>query len=314
MGSVKAIQCCAWFLGMWLLTCPALAQPVDRPSVEQPTIVNPARSPQAQDVQAVFNDLATATVVYLGETHDSAADHAAQLQIIQELHRRNPRLAIGLEMFQRPFQSAIDRYLQGEISELELRQQTQYDRRWGFPWANYAPILRYAKEHQLPVLALNTPAEVSRRVAQKGFDALSQSDRQWIPPESEIRTDSNAINDGYRQFLRPLYDDFHQMEGSSNSFEVFFLAQVLWDETMAEGVANFVRDNPDHQVVVLAGQGHIVYGYGIPSRVARRVQGVQEFGQRLLLLNPSDEMQSETEGAMQSASSGAIADYFWFSP
>ncbi|MDX2217101.1 MAG: ChaN family lipoprotein [Oculatellaceae cyanobacterium bins.114] len=306
MRSLKTIHYCAWFLGFWLLTSPAMAQALNSPNADQPTIVSPARSTQNQDLQAVLDNLATATVVYLGETHDSVADHEAQLQIIQELHQRNPRLAIGMEMFQRPFQPVIDRYLRGEISELELRQQTQYDRRWGFPWRNYSPILRYAKAHQIPVLALNTPAEVSRKIAQKGFDALNESDRQWIPPESEIRTDHTAINDAYRQFLRPLYDDFHQMEGSSNSFEAFFLAQVLWDETMAEGVANFVRDHPEHQVIVLAGQGHIVYGYGIPSRVARRVQGMQGFEQRSLLLNPSDEMQTGT--------GGAIADYFWFSP
>ncbi|MBA2749922.1 MAG: ChaN family lipoprotein, partial [Tatlockia sp.] len=43
------------------------------------------------------------------------------------------------------------------------------------------------------------------------------------------------------------------------------------DETMAEGIAKFIQANPGYQVVVLVGQGHIVYNYGIPSRVARRL-------------------------------------------
>src|SRR4028118_1600443 len=60
-------------------------------------------------------------------------------------------------------------------------------------------------------------------------------------------------------------------QGNSTSFERFFTAQVLWDETMADKIAQFLKANPNYQVVVLAGTGHIIYGYGIPSRVARRL-------------------------------------------
>ena len=42
---------------------------------------------------------------------------------------------------------------------------------------------------------------------------------------------------------------------------------------MAEKAAQFYQENPDYQVVVLAGKGHVIYGYGIPSRVARRLGG-----------------------------------------
>jgi uncharacterized iron-regulated protein len=275
---------------------PALAQQVVSPGQGDRSIPG-----QYSTLDTLFTDLVQVDVVYLGETHDSQADHQAQLQIIQELHRRHPQIAIGMEMFQRPFQDVIDAYLRGDISEDELRQQSQYDRRWGFPWESYAPILRFAQANQLPVLALNTPTEVSRRAARKGLDLLPERDRQWIPPISDIQVGSDA----YRQFLRPIYDDFHSDVGTSDTFETFFVTQVLWDETMAEGVANFLIANPGYQVVVLAGQGHIVYSYGIPSRVARRMQNNAQFAQRSLLLNPSDETQNTT-------GEGAIADYFWF--
>ncbi|BCX08553.1 MAG: hypothetical protein KatS3mg066_2412 [Fischerella sp.] len=57
---------------------------------------------------------------------------------------------------------------------------------------------------------------------------------------------------------------------------------------MAEGIAEFVKANPDYRVVVLAGQGHIVYGYGIPSRVARRLGG-KKLMQLSVLLSPTQE-------------------------
>jgi uncharacterized iron-regulated protein len=284
----KTVSLCAWSLGMLLFwISPAQAQQVFTPGQSQP-----------QTVQSVLPDLTQADVVYLGETHDRRADHEAQLQIIQELHRSNPQLAIGMEMFQLPYQGVIDQYLAGEITEAQLRQQTQYDRRWGFPWANYAPILRYAQANQLPVLALNVPTEVTQRVAAKGLSGLTARDRQWIPPLEEIRTD----NADYRQFLQDLYNDFHQEFGSSADFDRFVLSQVLWDETMAQGIAEFMQNYPDRQVVVLTGQGHIMYGYGIPSRVARRLGAT--LVQRSILLNPTEDARAEM----------AIADYFWMSP
>jgi uncharacterized iron-regulated protein len=294
MKSAHAVKLCVLSTGIWLLCHPgAIAQPTLNPP--------PSAAPSlTAHHQTILSALEQASVIYLGETHDHQPDHDAQLQIIQSLYQHNPQLAIGMEMFQRPFQPVLDQYLAGEIDETELQQRSQFDRRWGYPWSSYAPILRFAREHHIPVLALNTPSEITHKVALKGLVALTATERQWIPPFSEIHLDSNP----YRQFLRPLYEEFHHQEGSSNDFERFFLSQVLWDETMAEGIADFIQAHPDHQVVVLAGQGHIVYGYGIPSRVARRLSGVMPLTQALVLLNPSSDFQT---------SGTPIADYFWFS-
>lgn len=281
---MNQIVLCAWSLGLLLWALPAQAQ----------QILSPTAQPE---MQRVWSDLAQAKVVYLGETHDRPQDHTAQLQIIQRLHQTHPRLAIGMEMFQRPAQEFLDQYLSGEITEDQLRQQSQYDLRWGFPWENYAPILRYAQANGLPVLALNVPTEITRQAASGGLESLSAADRQWIPPESEICTD----NPDYRQFLRNLYSEFHQDHGVSDGFDNFVLAQVLWDETMAAGVSTFLQSHPDYQIVVLAGQGHIVWGYGIPDRVARRLGA--GLVQRSVLLNPSEELSGDD-----------VAHYLWFSP
>lgn len=280
---------CAWSLGIFLLcVLPANAQKISSPLQQQ-----------SYTRQQVLQQLAIAKVIYLGETHDSQKDHQAQLEIIQELHRQNPKVAIAMEMFQRPYQGAIDQYLAGKLTEIQLIEQTEYNRRWGFPWENYAPILRFAKANQLPVIALNTPTEVTRKVAREGLENLTPDELQHIPHRSDIRTD----NAEYRQMALDFFKQHQQVgHGSSANFDNFFLAQVLWDETMAEGIVKFLIANPDYQVVVLAGQAHIIYGYGIPSRVARRM-GSDSFIQSLILLNPDPDFQSTTERA--------IADYFW---
>ncbi|NJK29182.1 MAG: ChaN family lipoprotein [Acaryochloris sp. SU_5_25] len=252
---------------------------------------------------AILNQLLMAQVVYLGETHDRPADHRAQLEIIQALYKKQPKLAISMEMFQRPFQDPLNRYLAGQITETQLQQQTQYLQRWGFNWEFYAPILRFAKQHRLPVVALNTPTEVTKKVSRQGLEHLTSADQQYIPPLAEIDT----TNEAYRQKLKTIYEQFHPGSASEDGFERFFAAQVLWDETMAEKIAQTVAQQPDRLVVVVVGKGHIEQGYGIPSRVLRRFKADQAlkstFRQYSVYLNPTQEEKA--------IANPPVADFFW---
>ena len=254
---------------------------------------------EPRSLEQVLPVLHQARIVYLGETHDRAADHIAQLAIIEALYQHNPYLIIAMEMFQQPAQIALERYLRGEINEPELLRQTEYEQRWGFDWELYAPILRLAKAHGIPILALNTPSEVTRQVASRGLESLSPAERQVIPPLDEIRLEPPA----YRQMLQQIYADSHHghRHSNRNQFEFFFQAQVLWDETMAERLAQVLYQS-DRQVVVLTGQGHLVYGYGIPSRVMRRVQGT-DLAQIVVLLNP--------DRLPAAATDPVVADFLW---
>src|SRR5919202_5149025 len=99
---------CAWSLGIFFLcTTPACAE-------------NPSTLPQLQTQpltqKQILQELAKANVVYLGETHNNPEDHKAQLEILQALHQQNPKIAIAMEMFQRPFQDVLDQYLVGKIT------------------------------------------------------------------------------------------------------------------------------------------------------------------------------------------------------
>jgi uncharacterized iron-regulated protein len=280
--------------------CLLLALPVSISAIGT-FVANPtAQSRPVQSRSAILKQLFQAQVVYLGETHDSPADHQAQLDILRQLQAHQPNLAIALEMFQKPFQSSIDQYLDGTISEAELLEQTEYPKRWGFNWDFYAPILRFAKANRIPVLAINTPSEVTRKVARTGLESLTSEDFKWIPPMSDIDT-ANTV---YRQRLQETYQSFHKAHGNSDRFDRFFQAQVLWDETMADAIAQYWLKNRDCQVVVLVGQGHLLYGDGIPSRVARRLNTIPNWQQHTVLLNPSSELQVPQ--------SRPVADSFWF--
>ncbi len=271
---------------------------------------NPSRleqppSPPAS-AAAILQQLQSVQIVYLGETHSSEADHRAQLKILEQLHGANPQLAIAFEMFQRPFQPVLDRYGAGEISEADLIAQTEYETRWGFPWAFYGPILRFGQAQKLPLLALNTPTEITKKVARQGLASLTPEDQALIPPLAAIDLSENAINRRYRKFVQGAFAHHHGSHSSTMDFENFFAAQVLWDETMAEAIAQFAQAHPDYQIVVLAGQGHVIYNYGIPSRVARRLGPTVR--QATVLLNPSEATLAEENA---NSADDKIADFLW---
>lgn len=269
---------------------------INIPSVQAQQVLD-VRTATPELLENAIQDFSESTVIYLGETHDRAADHQAQLAIIEKLYPRRP-LAIALEMIQRPFQAALDGYIEGTLTELDLQEQTDYAQRWGFSWQLYAPIFRFAKENRIPLIALNTPTEVTRKVAREGLNSLTSDEQTHIPPVDEI----DLSNEVYRQQLAQIFREAHQGQSHSLDIDKFFQAQVLWDETMAAAIAEYVQTNPDRLVVVLAGQGHLRYGYGIPDRVARRLENTPSFQQQIILLNPS-------EGDRQAP---GIADWLWF--
>jgi uncharacterized iron-regulated protein len=245
----------------------------------------------------ILAKLETADIVYLGETHDRLSDHQAQLKIIEALYEKNQsKVAIGMEMFQRPYQKVLDRYINREISEAQMLEQTEYEDRWGFDWKNYQAIVQFARKHRLPIITMNTPTEVTRKVARQGLNSLTPEEARYIPPANEI----DLSNQEYKAKIERVYQQHAaHSQGNSSSFERFFLTQVLWDETMAESIAEFVKSQPKTQVIVLVGQAHVAYGYGIPSRVARRL-GKDGFSQASVVF------QGE-----QSVDSKKVADFVW---
>ena len=74
-------------------------------------------------------------------------------------------------------------------------------------------------------------------------------------------------DESYKNRLKEIFDQ-HGNQGFDN-FNYFYQSQILWDETMAHSVDEFLKQNPDYHMVVLAGAGHIMYDSGIPKRAYR---------------------------------------------
>ena len=201
-------------------------------------------------------------IVYVGEYHDRFSHHTVELDIIKGLYMKDQKLAVGMEMFQRPFQKTLDDYIKGTIDEREFLKNTEYFKRWGFDYNLYKPILDFARTKKIPVVALNLRREITEKVSKGGMDSLSEEEKKEIPQQMDF-SDSD-----YRDQLKEVFEQ-HKSSGERD-FDFFYESQVLWDETMAMSIDEYLRKNPDYRMVVIAGGGHVSYGSGIPKRAFRR--------------------------------------------
>jgi len=215
------------------------------------------------ELDQIADTLASARVLYVGEVHDRFDHHLNQLEIIKAMRDRYQDVSIGVEFFQRPFQEHLDAYVRGEIDEREMLKRTEYFSHWSLDYRQYRPILRYAREQGIPLVALDVATELRTKAGRQGLDSFTDEEKARIP------VDMDRDNDRYRQYIRQAFEQMHQMP--EERFEHFLQAQILREETMAESIARYLQDHPQHRMVALAGFGHFIYGIGVPDRVQRRM-------------------------------------------
>lgn len=213
------------------------------------------------DLSNIINAVIDNPVIYIGERHTNYEDHKVQLEVIMELFQRGKKFAIGMEMFQRPFQKALDDYLSGAISEKEFLKASEYFKRWKFDYYLYREIIEFAKAKGIPVVALNLREEIVKKVSEGGLDSLTQEEKKEIPQDIDMP------DEDYKERVKKAFQ-LHETSHIKN-FDYFFLSQTLWDETMAHSIAQFMANSPDYHMVVLAGEQHIIFSSGIPKRAFR---------------------------------------------
>jgi len=221
-------------------------------------------------VQELFGNLAQRSVVLLGERHDSAEHHRWQLHVIAALHAARPDMVIGLEMFPRRVQSALDRWVAGELTEAEFLQASDWREVWQMDPQLYLPIFHFARMNRIPMVALNVERTLTRAVREKGFDAVPEASREGL-------TRPAAPSEKYVEFLRQSFVEHERAAGAQaaaksaatedQAFQHFVESQLVWDRAMAQGIAAALARKPTPLVVAITGGAHIVNRYGVPHQL-----------------------------------------------
>lgn len=210
--------------------------------------------------RAFWERLDQARIIYIGETHDSDADHEYQFEVLKGLKARGVNYAIGWEMFDVTQQPLLDEWQSKRISSDGLLERSNWRRSWGAESVMYETMLRWSLAEGVPSLALNAPRALSHKVAFGG--SLSAEDKALMPRGFQ------PLPGGLEHFTDQMARTPHGAAGSG--VENFYKAQMLWDQTMASRILAFVEGHPDARIVVLTGRGHLEGGFGIPAFVRQR--------------------------------------------
>jgi len=205
-----------------------------------------------------------ARVVYVGETHDNPASHRLELHTLQGLEERHPgQVALGMEMFTRAQQPALDRWVAGKLDEKAFLRESRWFDNWKMDFAYYRDLLFFARDHHIPVIGLNAERNLVQAVTAKPLGELSAEQKAQIPEMDQSDPYQRSMVEGI----------FAGHSHGKMVLEGFLRAQTLWDETMAETAARYLASpaGKDRHLLVVAGGNHISYGFGIPRRVFRRV-------------------------------------------
>ena len=222
------------------------------------------RDMQATPPDRFFEELAKAHAICVGEFHDNPHDHWAQLQILNALLRRSAmgrQVGLGLEMVQQPYQKALDDYSDRKLTEPQLLEAVQWNARWGFSFALYRPLVELARTQHARILALNAARETIKLIGKRGVEGLDEKSQRALP-ELDLE---DAAHRGWFE------EEMKNHPATDAKREHRYTAQVVWDESMADAAARWLKErHPLRQLVILAGAGHCK-DFSIPRRLKRRM-------------------------------------------
>jgi uncharacterized iron-regulated protein len=223
-----------------------------------------AASGKAVDFDGMIRGMAGDRFVYVGETHNSLPMHDLEFRVIQGLYGLNPDIAVGMEMLPVTVQETLNKWSLGLLTREEFIREVGWYVHWNFNFGYYEKIFAFAKEHRIPVYALNIPREIITKIRMRGWDGLTDEEKKFIPKAPDVS------NPDHRTLIRTIFEAAeipHAMKGMGLDamFDGLYRAQVAWDQVMA---ANAVRGaaSQGRRMVVCAGSGHLLYNLGINMR------------------------------------------------
>jgi uncharacterized iron-regulated protein len=250
-----------------------------KPTAVAPPWVSPPPGSLLSAEGRPLADTAVVTVgadfILLGESHTNLCDHSVQARLTEALATSGRRFAIGLEMLPVTAQPVLDRFNARRVTAENLGREIDWERLWGYPYAQYKPVFELAETFQLPVVALNIPRQVLTTFRDKGEAALSPAERAVLPrriiPVPPAQKAALAEQVGMHQSMRQKGAQSDAAApgpapDSAAMADSFFLVQALWDSVMAEQALAW-RERLGMPMLILAGGGHVEHGWGIEYRL-----------------------------------------------
>lgn len=250
-------------------------------------------------------------VTFFGEQHHEPSVLRSQLQAFSALHtaatnlsqsvtsRKSYRLHLVLEHFSILDQDLLAAFSAGRLNDSELVEAYEKESVEGFQLNHYLPLLKLAKELDVPIWGGFPPRAWAKLVNREGVklaetkedERMNNVDTSCIHVPRFTAWDSVVnLSDAHKSYLSslrnpdkplrfpPSYTNPHGSIENAVTPETkgFHPAQALKDAYLAH-VTAWVLNTPDTEtdvniVMVICGLGHCEYGFGAPERLVKYLQ------------------------------------------
>jgi len=226
------------------------------------------RTKQVTTIDKIVTDMADTDVLFFGEEHNDSAGHYLENKIFRALHAQYAdKVVLSMEMFETDNQLVLNEYLAGTIDEARFSRDVRL-------WSNYKdyrPMIEYAKQNKIPVIAANPPRRYVNLVSRRGMrslDSLSKDAKKFLPP-----LPYDTLTGRYREKFVEI------MKGGpgGNNPNVYY-SQSLWDAGMGYSIYSFLKKNKHKKVF------HCVGGFHCEEKLGTAAQ-LQMRNKKLKILN-----------------------------
>jgi uncharacterized iron-regulated protein len=226
------------------------------------------RIKQIVTIDKIVTDMANADVLFFGEEHNDSAGHYLENKIFRALYAAyGDKIVLSMEMFETDNQTALDDYLHGFIDEARLGK----DARLWSNYKDYRPMVEYAKQNHIPVIAANPPRRYVSLVTKRGMkalDSLSKDAKKFLPP-----LPYDTLSGRYRDKFMDI------MKGSPGSTsQNIYYSQSLWDAGMSYSIYKYLKTNKHKKIF------HCVGGFHTEEKLGTAAQ-LQMRNRKLKILN-----------------------------
>jgi uncharacterized iron-regulated protein len=207
-----------------------------------------------------------ADLVVFGELHSHPVGARFEKELLEALVRAERPVALALEFFEADAQPALDAYLGGTSERAAFVEATK---RPGDYDQTHGPLVDHAKESGAAVIAANAPRALVTAFRKAEGDyatwraSLSAEEQALVP-----RTSHEIRDDAYWRAFQGLMGE---------RATTFFRAQSLWDDAMAERVADHRTAHPEDRVMLVIGAFHVTGGLGTLTKYRERRPGDRVF-------------------------------------
>jgi uncharacterized iron-regulated protein len=243
---------------------------------------------QAARFRQVLKRARQADVVFFGEEHNNPMAHWLQLRLLKALDHKGSQVKLGMEMLERDQQPLVAALNAGRLGLDAFADSTEL---WPNFSTDYRPLVAYAQQQGLPVVATNVPRSYARLVYHGGLSKLAglpdSARAQMAPLPLEI----NYKLKSYQQMMKmaghhgsssqpqqPASAEQAEAAGDAEaskhkphghgghgglSPKTFVQAQAIKDATMAHFIAETAESGPNSTFLHINGAFHTAWHEGI---------------------------------------------------